>query len=53
MEIVDVRIKHHESTYKHKITKSSISRIKNKLKELSKEFIIVPADKAAKSVVVV
>ena len=53
MEIVDVRIKHHETNYKHLNTKTPISRIKNKLKELGKEFVFVPADKAANNVVVV
>ena len=53
MEIVDVRIKHHETNYKHLNTKAPISRIKNKLKELGKEFVFVPADKAANNVVVV
>ena len=53
MEIVDVRIKDHETNYKHQNVKTSISRIKNKLKELGKEFVFVPADKAANNVVVV
>ena len=51
MEIVDVRIKHHETNYKHESTKTSISRIKDK--GTWKRISFVPADKAANNVVVV
>ena len=54
MEIVDIRIKHYETNYKDTIkTSHPISRIKRKIKELYKTFVLVPADKAANNIVVV
>ena len=53
MEIVKIRIKHSETHYKQQDTIPSISRIKRKLKDLEKEYIFVPADKAANNVVIV
>ena len=52
MEIVNIRIKHFETHYKQQDTIPSISRIKRKLKDLEKEYIFVPADKAVNAVIV-
>ena len=53
MEVVDIRINHFETHYKQQNTIPAISKIKHKLKDLEKEYIFVPADKAANNVVVV
>ena len=54
MKIVDIRLQH----FKEHLTlnnnhKNPISRIKHKLKELAKEFVFVPADKAANNIIIV
>ena len=53
MEVVDIRINHFETHYKQQNTIPAISKIKRKLNDLGKEYIFVPADKAANNVVVV
>ena len=48
MKIVDIRIQHFKEHFTlNKNYKNPISRIKNKLTELAKEFVFVPADNAA------
>ena len=53
MEIVDIRIKHHEANYVSVNESMPISRIRNKLKDLKNKYVFVPADKAGNNVVVV
>lgn len=54
MKIVDIRIKHFEQNFHtHTRNKNTISRIQNKLKEFGKEFVFVPADKAANNIIIV
>ena len=53
MKIVDTRIDHYAKTYKEDNIPTSLSRIKLKLRQLGKEFVFVPADKAANNVIVV
>ena len=54
MKIVDIRIQHFKEHFTlNKNYKNPISRIKNKLTELAKEFVFVPADKAANNIIIV
>ena len=54
MKIVDIRIEHFKQHFHpQNKPKNHISRIKNKLKEFGKEFVFVPADKAANNIIVV
>ena len=53
MEIVDTRIDHYSNTYTEENNTIPFSRLKYKLKNLGKEFVFVPADKAANNVIVV
>ena len=47
MKIVDIRIQHFKEHFTiNNNHNKPISRIKHKLKELAKEFVFVPADKA-------
>ncbi len=54
MKIVDIRIKHFKQHFDDtNKPKNNISRIKNKLKALSKDFVFAPADKAANNIIIV
>ena len=53
MSIVDIRIKHHEANYICSNPRMTVTRIKQKLKQLGEKFVFVPADKAANNVVIV
>ena len=54
MKIVDIRIRHFEQHFRHdNNNKYTISRIKKKLTEFGKEFVFVPADKAANNIIIV
>jgi hypothetical protein len=51
---VEIRITHFETIFIQNLAKYlAVSRNKYKLKELSKSFVFIPADKAANSIVVV
>jgi len=53
MSIVNIRIKHHEANYICSNPRMTVTRIKQKLKQLGEKFVFVPADKAANNVVIV
>ena len=54
MQIVDIRIQHFKEHFTiNPYNNKPISRIKHKLKELAKEFVFVPADKAANNIIIV
>ena len=54
MNIVDIRIQHFKDHFTLNNNRNKpISRIKHKLKELAKEFVFVPADKAANNIIIV
>ena len=54
MRIVDVRINYFKDHFTlHNKDKNSVTRIKQKLKEIGKDFVFVQADKAANNIVVV
>ena len=53
MSIVDIRIKHHEANYICSNPRMTVTRIKQKLKQLGEKIVFVPADKAANNVVIV
>ena len=54
MKIVDIRIDHYENSFEyHNQPSNYTSRIKRKLKEFGREFVLVPADKASNNIIVV
>ena len=54
MKIVDIRIQHFKEHFTiNNNHNKPISRSKHKLKELAKEFVFVPADKAAYIIIIV
>ena len=53
MNIIDNRIKHFEDHFTDNQHQSRFSRIKHKLKELSKDFVFVPADKLANEIIII
>ena len=54
MKKVDARIDYFTNNFTANNKQSySLSRIKYKLKELSKQFVFVPADKAANNIIIV
>jgi len=54
IDIVDFRITHFETIFIQNLAKYlAVSRIKYKLKEFSKSFVFIPANKAANNIVAV
>lgn len=54
IDIVEIRITHFETIFIQNLAKYlAVSRNKYKLKELSKSFVFIPADKAANNIVAV
>ena len=53
MKIVDIRIKHYETSYKVKTTSHAVSSSKREIKDLHKTHLFVPADKAVNNIKIV